>query len=163
MRRWLQKLLYAVPNAKAPRPDGLNPAFYQRFWDLCGPDVYMAACQWLDSGMLPEMMRDTNIVLIPKFDNPGSMKDMRPISLCNVVYKIVAKVLANRLKDVLPKCISIEQSAFIEGRSILDNALIANEVIHYMRCKTSGRKGMLPLKLILAKLMTGLIGANYNA
>ena len=59
------------------------------------------------------------------------MKDWRPIALCNVVYKIVAKVLANRLKLVLDKCISNSQSDFVPGRSILDNAMAATEIIHY--------------------------------
>lgn len=59
-------------------------------------------------------LNDINIALIPKVDNPLTMKDMWPISLCNVLYKILAKVLANRLKKVLPKCISEEQSTFVE-------------------------------------------------
>jgi hypothetical protein len=79
------------------------------------------------------------------------MKDMRPISLCNVLYKIVSKVLANRLKSCLDKLVSQEQSAFVEGRSILDNALIAIEVIHAMKRKTKGHRGELALKIDISK------------
>jgi hypothetical protein len=118
---------------KAPGPDGFNPAFYQHFWDLCGNDIYEAARDWLDRGYFPSSLNETNICLIPKCDNPISMKDMRPISLCNVLYKMVSKVLANRLKECIDKCVSEEQSAFVEGRSILDNALIAIEVLHSLK------------------------------
>jgi hypothetical protein len=79
------------------------------------------------------------------------MKDLRPISLCNVLYKIVSKVLANRLKSCLDKLVSQEQSAFVEGRSILDNALIAIEVIHAMKRKTKGHRGELALKINISK------------
>jgi hypothetical protein len=63
------------------------------------------------------------------------MRDLRPISLCNVLYKMVSKLLANRLKLFIDKCISPEQSAFIEGRSIIDNALITIKIIHAMKRK----------------------------
>jgi hypothetical protein len=79
------------------------------------------------------------------------MKDLRPISLCNVLYKMVSKLLANRLKGCLEKCVSEEQSTFIEGRSILDNALSAIEVIHALKRKTRGRKGELTLKIDISK------------
>ena len=72
------------------------------------------------------------------------MKDLRPISHCNVAYKILAKVLANRLKLVLPKIISKFQSAFVLGHSILDNVLIAFEVFHYMKRKTRGKECVMP-------------------
>ncbi|MCH84971.1 RNA-directed DNA polymerase (Reverse transcriptase), partial [Trifolium medium] len=84
-------------------------------------------------------------------DNPGSMRDYRLISLCNVLYKMVSKLLANRLKRVLDKCISEEQSAFMEGRYITDNALIAIEIIHALKRKTRGVKGELVLKIDISK------------
>jgi hypothetical protein len=95
--------------------------------------------QWLRRGRFPEHLNDTNIVLIPKVDNPTSMKDLRPISLCNVLYKILSKVLANRLKPLLNRYISAEQSAFIADRSILDNVMVAMETIHHMKCKVKGK------------------------
>ncbi|PNX71244.1 ribonuclease H, partial [Trifolium pratense] len=136
---------------KAPGPDGFNPAFYQHFWDLCGNDVFEAAQEWLERGFFPSSLNETNICLIPKCENPTTMKDLRPISLCNVLYKMISKLLANRLKSCLDKCVSEEQSAFIEGRSILDNALIAIEVIHALKRRTRGLKGELALKIDISK------------
>ena len=72
---------------------------------------------------------ETNIVLIPKKDNSETMRDIHPISLCNILYKIISKMLANRPKRLLPKCISQEQSAFVENRSILDN-VVGTRVFH---------------------------------
>lgn len=97
---------------KSPGPDGFNLGFFKQAWDLCGKDIFEVCCFWLERGYFPTSVNDTNIALIPKRDNPETMKDWRPISLCNVVYKILSKVLANRLKLVLHKCVSLVQSAF---------------------------------------------------
>ena len=109
---------------KSPGPDGFNPAFYQRFWDLIGDDVYRDSLEWMNNLCFPSSVNDTNICLIPKLQNSKTMKDYRPIALCNVNYKILSKVLANRLKKLLPRIISQEQSAFVLGRSITDNVLV---------------------------------------
>jgi hypothetical protein len=138
--------VFSMHSDKAPGPDGLNPAFYKRFWDLCGYEVFTTSKQWLQRGRFPPQLNNTNIVLIPKVDNPTSMKDLRPISLCNVIYKIISKVLANRLKPLLNRYISLEQSAFVADRSILDNVTVAMETIHHMKCKTRGKVGEVALK-----------------
>ncbi|PNX88544.1 ribonuclease H, partial [Trifolium pratense] len=117
----------------------------------CGQEIFQQCCNWLTIGTFPANLNSTNISLIPKGDSQVSMKDWRPISLCNVIYKLVAKVLANRLKNVLDKCISISQSAFIPGRSILDNVMVAFEVIHHMKTKTKGKLGDVALKLDISK------------
>jgi hypothetical protein len=150
-REELKEALFQMHPDKAPGPDGFNPAFYKHFWELCGSDIYEAAKDWLERGYFPSSLNETNICLIPKCDNPASMKDLRPVSHCNVLYKMVSKLLANRLKACLEKCVSEEQSAFVEGTSILDNALIAIEVIHALKRKTKGRKGELALKTDISK------------
>lgn len=82
---------------KSAGPDGLNPTFFQKFWSLMGVDVYEYCKSWLESSVLPGELNSTNVVLIPKKEDANCMKELIPIALCNVLYKIVAKVLANRL------------------------------------------------------------------
>jgi hypothetical protein len=94
---------------------------------------------------------DTWVALIPKVKNPQSMKDLRPISLCNVVYKLVSKVLANRLKIILEDIIAPNQSAFVPGRLITDNVLLAHEVNHFMHNKRKGQVGYAAVKLDMSK------------
>jgi hypothetical protein len=150
----LEKFKQAAFSKQADKclgPDGFNPCFYQHFRDTCGHEVYQAGCHWLASGAFPQHVNSTNITLIPKGDSQTSMKDWRPVAICNVVNKIVAKVLANRLKQVLDKCISINQSAFVPGRSILDNAMVAIEIVHYMKAKAKGKSGDVTLKLDIRK------------
>ena len=100
--------------------------------------------------MLPKI-NHTNIVLIPKVKDLEKMFDFRQISLCNVIYKIISKVLANRLKPVLPRIISPTQSAFVLGRLITNNVLVAYEMLHTMHARKKGKKGSMALKLDISK------------
>ena len=93
----------------------------------------------------------TNLVLIPKKRLPTSPKDYWPISLCNVIYKIISKVITNRLKKLLPKVIDESQSAFVQGKMINDNIMIAYESVHYMKKRVNGRVGYLACKLNMSK------------
>ncbi|XP_060959224.1 uncharacterized protein LOC115699974 [Cannabis sativa] len=102
-------------------------------------------------GEFPEYLAETNILLIPKKSQPVSMNDLRPIALCNVIYKIVSKVLANRLKGVLSNVISETQSAFLPGRLITDNILVSYEIMHYLKRKQKGKKGFMAIKLYMSK------------
>ena len=101
----------------------------------------------LNNCKIPKEINCTNITLIPKVKSLELITDFRPISLCNVVYKIVSKVLANRLRDVLPSVVSKNQSAFQAGRVIIDNILMAFETLHYMKHHQTGKLGFMALKL----------------
>lgn len=112
---------------KAPGKDGMNPAFFQRFWHIVGGDVTSACLEIIELGHMPEDLNDTNIVLIPKVEKPENMSQLRLIALCNVLYKIVAKMLVNRLQEALGYIISEEQSVFIPSRLITDKCFAGCE------------------------------------
>lgn len=137
---------------KSSGPDGMSPGFYQKHWHILGEDITGMVQDYLDTGTFADKLTDTNIVLVPKKSNPVSMQDLRPISLCNVIYKVVSKVLANRLKEVIGLIISENHSAFIPGRLITDNVMISHEVKHYMRRKIERRTGWMALKLDMSKV-----------
>lgn len=92
------------------------------------------------------------IVLMPKVCRPENTKDRRPISLCNVVYKLISKAVANRLKRTLPEIISPSQSAFVSGCLIIDNILIAYEMTHFLKKRRKGEEGSTAIKLDLSKV-----------
>lgn len=118
---------------------------------MLGKEVFKCCKNWLQDFSFPAELNDTNLVLIPKKEVAERMTDLRPIALCNVLHKILSKVLANRLKMILPEIISKNQSAFVPGRSITDNVLLAFEMIHHMKQKKSGSVGEITLKLDISK------------
>lgn len=143
--------LFQIYPTKSPGPDGMSPLFFQHYWDSIGTNIVAAVQHFFLSGQMLRSMNFTHVCLIPKVKNPERMSDLRPIALCNVLYKICAKVITNRLKLVLPDIISPAQSAFVPGRLITDNALLANEVSHYIHNKRIGNDGFLSLKLDMSK------------
>jgi hypothetical protein len=136
---------------KSPGPDGFSACFYQKSWPTVHAEVCKAVLEFLNTGHLDHSVNTTNIVLIPKIKNPTRVTEFRPISLCNVLYKLIAKVLANRMKKVLTKIISLNQSAFVPGRLITDNIVVAFEALHTMDVRLKGRKGYMALKLHMSK------------
>ena len=129
----------------------MSPIFFQKYWDVMGPQVTQSVIQILRTGIMPIRLNDTYICLIPKVNSPQKITEYRLISLCNVIYKIVAKVLANRLKGVLPKVINDAQSAFVPGRQITDNVLAASEVMHCINQRRKGKEGLMAIKLDMSK------------
>jgi hypothetical protein len=136
---------------KSPGPDGLPPIFYQKYWHLIGKDVTKAVLTCLNSGKILKAINHTYITLIPKVQNPEEVMEFRPISLCNVIYKLISKVLVNRLKTLLPTIISESQSAFIPRRLITNNILVAFETLHHMQHQRTGRMGSMAIKLDMSK------------
>ncbi|XP_019150532.1 PREDICTED: uncharacterized protein LOC109147325 [Ipomoea nil] len=147
----VKEALFSMYPDKAPGLDGLNPGFYQQFWEIVGGDVSGFIMNALNSCVFPEGLNDTNIVLIPKKEMPKTVADLRPIALSNVIYRIMAKMVANRMKTLMGGLISESQSAFIPGRLITDNILVAAEAGHYLNRKQCGIVGWSALKLDMSK------------
>ena len=118
---------------KAPGLDGMPPLFYQHFWGIVSNDVTSSILSWLNSGILPTPLNHTFIALIPKIHNPKYAYQFCPISLCNVLYKIYSKVLANPLKKLIPYIVTKHQSAFTKDRLISDNIVVAFETLHSLQ------------------------------
>ncbi|XP_061375671.1 uncharacterized protein LOC133317799 [Gastrolobium bilobum] len=145
----IKRTVFMMEKFKA-RPDELSAIFFQSQWGTVGDSVCSLV---MDVFNKPEMVRDINgtlICLIPKKESPESIRDFRPISLCNVVYKIITKIIVGRLKDLLPRIVSLNQCSFIKGRQGFDNVIIVQEVIHSMRVK-KGSQGWMMIKVDLEK------------
>ena len=136
---------------KSPRPDGMPPIFYQNYWSLVGSDVVDAILMNLNTGTFPPSLGHSFITLIPKVNNPEYISQCRPISLSNVLYRVYSKVLANRLKKLLPKIVSEQQSAFMTDRLISDNIMVVFETLHYMHNHSTRNNGYMALKLDMSK------------
>lgn len=132
---------------KAPGVDGFHAVFFQRYWHIIGSEVSKFCLVVLKGESEIGEINKTRIILNPKVDKPNDMTQFRPISLCNVIYKIIPKVLVNRMSSKLGRCINEAQGAFIPGRLISDNFLIAYEVLHSLKMKKRGKKGHFALKL----------------
>lgn len=142
--------LFDMSPYKAPGPDGFHAGFYQRAWNTIGDDVTYMVKDFSKSGALQDIMNDTLLSLIPKLKSPEKVSQLRPISLCNVHYKIVTKVIANRIKEFLDQVIGQEQSSFVPQRQIVDNIVTYQEALHSMRSK-KGNVGHMVLKIDLEK------------
>jgi hypothetical protein len=93
--------LFQIGPIKAPGPDGFHARFYQQNWGLLRTEVIKAVKRFFETGVMPECVNDTSIVLIPKVEYPVELKEFRPIRLCNVLYQVVSKCLVNRLHPIL--------------------------------------------------------------
>ena len=147
----VDRAVFQMEALKAPGPDGLSPLFFQHYWNIIGDEVSAAVLNCLNTGSFPQSLNNTFITLIPKVKNPTLVSEFRPISLCNTLYKIVSKVVANRLKRVLPDIISESQSAFQSNKVISDNILVAFETLHHMKIQKSKKMGFMALKLDMSK------------
>lgn len=157
-----RKDIFHMHKDKAPGTDGFNPAFYKKLRGSVGLDIVVAWKEWLDWGSFPDELNKTNVVLIPKCEQPKFVKDLRPISLCNVIFKILCKVLWNRLKGVLPSLIDESQSVFQSSRSIQDNILIAFDTLHAMKGRRKGKTGDVAFKININKKPTTVLIGNIS-
>uniref|UniRef100_A0A2N9G6T6 CCHC-type domain-containing protein n=1 Tax=Fagus sylvatica TaxID=28930 RepID=A0A2N9G6T6_FAGSY len=146
----IKETLFSMNSNKCPGPDGLPFLFFKHYWSIVKSKVIAAVQNFFQSGRPLKQLNHTFIALIPKIDGASSVNQFRPIALCNVVYKIISKILASRLKTMLPKFISPWQRAFVPGRLIQDNSIIAFEVINAMK-KSKRKLGYIALKMDMEK------------
>lgn len=121
--------LFSMPANKAPGPDGFPMEFYKAAWTVVGKDLITAIQSFFLFGFLPRSINATLLSLVPKTTTAEKMSDFRPIACCNVVYKIISRIMAHRLKAILPPSIELNQCAFVEGRLLLENVLLATELV----------------------------------
>lgn len=140
---------------KTPDPDGFTALFYQKFWDIVKIDLTRMVNEFFFDGIMANELNDANICLIPKKEKPNEISQFRPISLCNISYKIISKVLCQRLKKILPDRISETQLAFIAGRQITDNVLIAQKIFHALRTNHGIRETRMAIKMDMSR-QTGM-------
>ncbi|CAN6580631.1 unnamed protein product [Malus baccata var. baccata] len=147
----IMEATFQIPPTRAPGPDGFTGCFYKDHWATVGKDVTLVVKAFWHSGKLLRKLNHSNLVLIPKVKCPKSMAQFRSIALCNVIYKIIAKILTNRLKSVMPKIIGENQSAFVAGKQIQDNILVVHEILHSLLHQKKGNQEGMAIKLDMAK------------
>jgi hypothetical protein len=125
----IRGVIWIFKGDKAPGPNGFTMAFFQQCWEVLKADIIAVLIEFHNNGNFEKSLNATFVSLIPKKAGAVEIKDFRPISLIGGMYKIISKVLTNRLKSVLGKIVSHSQSAFIKGRQILDSTLVANECV----------------------------------
>jgi hypothetical protein len=129
----VKQAIWDCDSYKSPGPDGVSFGFLKQFWSVVKDDFMRFVMEFHRNGRLPKGINATFIALIPKVDSPQRLHDFRPISLVGCMYKVLAKILANRLRVVIGSVVSDSQSAFVKGKQILDGILVANEAVDEAR------------------------------
>eukprot|EP00253_Pinus_taeda_P033434 PITA_33434 len=137
----VSEVIKEMQNWKAPSLDGFNVDFFKACWKIVKPDILEVVEDSRKNKIVLKVLKTSFIALIPKQENAMTPDRFRPIALCNVVYKIISKIIANRLKPLLPTLVSEEKTRYVEGRQILNNIIQAHEVVHSL--KSNKQAGMI--------------------
>ncbi|KAL9668236.1 hypothetical protein QQ045_002614 [Rhodiola kirilowii] len=143
--------VFSLGPLKARGIDGFPALFYQRFWERIKSSVIREVNTFWVEGRLDGNINRTLITFIPKKQVAERMEDWRPISLCTVAVKIITKVLASRLQPILDQVISPFQSAFIKGRIITDNLIVAHELAHFIKSTRDNKRFYASIKVDMIK------------
>eukprot|EP00253_Pinus_taeda_P003654 PITA_03654 len=144
----ISEFINDMQNGKAPGPDGFNVDFFKACWNIVKQDILNVVEDSRSSRTILKALNTSFISLIPKQDAALTADKFRPIALCNVVYKIISKVLASRLKPLLPSLISGEKFGYVEGKQILNNIILVHEVVHTL---TNKKQAGMIMQLDIAK------------
>lgn len=136
---------------KSPGPYGFNASFFQSYKHIVGEEVSSVALKFLNNGIFDKKINHTFIVLISKTNCPSTPSEYRPISFCNIIYNIISKTIANRLKPILSSIIFKFKSSFIPSRLISVNIIVAYEALHTMKIRQKGRQGYMAIKIDISK------------
>jgi hypothetical protein len=142
--------LWSMKPFKSPGGDGLHAGFFQRFWLIVGNSIRGKIKKVFETERIPVGLNHTLVALIPKRPGPEILGHLRPISMCNRVYKIISKIIVHRIRPFLSNLVSPLQTAFVKGRRWLNNVIITQEILHSMKYK-KGKGGWMVLKLDLKK------------
>ncbi|XP_020261317.1 uncharacterized protein LOC109837465 [Asparagus officinalis] len=139
-REEIRDAVFSMSENKAPGPDGFSMSFFKTAWGIIGDEVSVAIEDFFKNGKLLGEINSTSINLIPKVQCPKMPSDFRPIACCNCLYKFISKILTNRIKSVMGSLVNEAQSAFVKGRQITSNVLLAHELVkNYSRKHISPR------------------------
>lgn len=145
----IQSLMFKLNPNKSPGPDGLTSGFFKASWDVLGSEVISAVQQFFVSGFLPATANATILTLVPKFTGATKIKEFRPIACLNTIYKLISRLLVRRIKPILQQLILPSHTAFIKGRLIVENSVLASELVNgYHKNKGSKR---ITIKVDIAK------------
>lgn len=147
----IEESVFSVAPSRTPDPDGFTADFYQQFWPDIKQKVIDEVTRFFERSELDERHNHTNLCLIPKVETPTTIAKFRPIALCNVSYKIISKILVNRLKKHLGGAITENQAAFVPGRLITNNAIIAHEVYYALKARKRQANSYMALKTDITK------------
>ncbi|KAI0515995.1 hypothetical protein KFK09_008666 [Dendrobium nobile] len=133
----VKKIVFSGNSNSAPGPDGFNFFFYKSTWHIIGSWVCKAVSSFFNKCYMPNGVKATALAIIPKHKNAADISDYRPIALCNVLYKIMAKVLAERMKPFMNLIVLDNQAGFVKKRVSTDNILLANDILSYAAKKSA--------------------------
>ena len=145
----IRQAIFGLNPEATAGPDGFTAKFFQFAWDVIKDDLLDASLDFFQGSPVPISFSATNLVLIPKIENPKCWKEFRPISLTNVTQKLLSKILNDRLAGFLPNLVAFNQTGFLKDRNISDNILLAQEMTHDLFSKVRG--GIVIFKLDMMK------------